>query len=307
MLLLLYKKRGGTLKMKKSLNYWVVGGFEKTYPIDFILEKVKSWNFDAIELAFGSGELSYDVSYETLDKVKKSLEKYELELSSLAAGFYWEYSLSDPDEKIRKKSIELSKKYIEVAHYLNADTVLVIPGYVDVGWVENSPVVPYDLAISLARESLSELLEFAESKKITLALENVWNKLFLSPLEMRDFIDSFKSNYIGSYFDVGNVVIFGYPEHWINILGNRIKRIHVKNFKRSDAGGGLHNFGESILEGDVNWHNVLQALKKIGYDGYLTVEMIPFCRLPELNLPDLKLAEKMGKEIEYLINMYENL
>ena len=100
----------------------------------------------------------------------------------------------------------------------------------------------------------------------------IWNKFLLSPLEMRDFIDKFSSAYAGAYFDVGNVVYSGYPEHWIKILGKRIKKVHLKDYRR--VAGGLHGFVD-LLSGDVDYPAVIKALKEINYDGWLTAEMLP--------------------------------
>ena len=93
-------------------------------------------------------------------------------------------------------------------------------------------------------------------------------------------------------------MLTGFPCHWIEILGKRIKRVHVKNFTREDAGGVLHGFGDNLLKGDVNWKNVVKALKKIKYKGFVTAEMIPFCRLPNLVLPDMKLARSTAKAMQ---------
>jgi L-ribulose-5-phosphate 3-epimerase len=108
---------------------------------------------------------------------------------------------------------------------------------------------------------------------VALCIENVWNKFLLSPLEMRDFIDGFDSRMVGAYFDVGNVLLTGYPEQWIRILGERIKRVHVKDFKRSaETAEGFVD----LLEGDVDFEVVNKALAEVGYDGYVTAEMLPF-------------------------------
>ena len=128
-----------------------------------------------------------------------------------------------------------------------------------------------------------------------IGIENVWNKFLLSPLELRDFIDRAKSEYVGSYFDVGNVLVTGYPEHWIEILGARIKAVHVKNFTREDCGGGLHGFGDDLMQGDIDWPALAMALRNIGYSGPLTAEIIPFSRLPNLVLPDMALARSTAK------------
>jgi hexulose-6-phosphate isomerase len=123
---------------------------------------------------------------------------------------------------------------------------------------------------------------------VIIGIENVWNKFLLSPLEFRDFIDSFNSKYVGSYFDVGNVMLTGYPEDWIRILGNRIKAVHVKDFKRTI--GNANGF-VGLLEGDVNWKRVVLALREINYDDYMVAEIIPpHFQFPKFTLKSTSLA-----------------
>jgi hexulose-6-phosphate isomerase len=107
---------------------------------------------------------------------------------------------------------------------------------------------------------------------VCLGIENVWNKFLLSPLEMRDFIDSFQSEWVGSYLDVGNALATGYPEHWIRILSHRIKRVHFKDYRR--AVGSVAGFVD-LLSGDVHWPAVMRELRAIGYSGWIAAEMIP--------------------------------
>lgn len=124
-----------------------------------------------------------------------------------------------------------------------------------------------------------------------MGIENVWNKILLSPLEMRDFVDDIGSRYLGVNFDVGNVVLTGFPEHWIRILGRRIKRIHLKDFKwefvpdvkklssfKGFAKGQCWGTKAAFCDlgaGDVNWREVMKALKDIRYRGPVTAEMLP--------------------------------
>ena len=149
----------------------------------------------------------------------------------------------------------------------------------------------YDEALARSRESLKQCLKFAEKQRVTMALENVWNKLLLSPLELRDFVDGFRSRRVGVYFDTGNVVVTGYPEHWIRILGRRIARVHLKDFKWRFQGdvNQVRGFGGfaagqawgtmaafcDLGAGDVNWPAVMAAFRKAGYRGPLTAEMLP--------------------------------
>ena len=198
-----------------------------------------------------------------------------MEISSLASGLLWSCPLTSGDAAVRARAREIVRKQIEAASALGTDAILVIPGAVDVFFLPGGEVVPYDRVHERLRDALQEVLLLAEKHKVAIGLENVWNKFFLSPLEARDFVDYFKSKYLGIFFDTGNVVPFGYPEDWIRILGHRIKRVHVKDFRR--AVGTIEGFVD-LLEGDVNWPAVVKALADVGYDRYLIAEMIPLYR-----------------------------
>ncbi len=137
----------------------------------------------------------------------------------------------------------------------------------------DAEVIDYDVCYERAGEAIRQILPAAEQTGVAICIENVWNKFLLSPLEMRDFIDGFNSEMVGAYFDVGNVLLTGYPDQWIRILGKRIKRVHVKDFKLSV--GTVAGFVD-LLEGDVDFEAVKKTLTEIGYDGYVTAELLPF-------------------------------
>ena len=160
----------------------------------------------------------------------------------------------------------------ETAKILGADTILVIPGVVNVSFSMPEKKVAYDVVYNRALEGLNELKSYAEELQVNIGLENVWNKFLLSPMEMRDFIDKIGSDYVGSYLDIGNTVYCGYPEDWVRILGNRIKKIHFKDYR--EQAGGLHGFVD-LLAGDVDYPEVVKALKEIGYNDWVSAEMIP--------------------------------
>ena len=164
------------------------------------------------------------------------------------------------------------RRQLEVASILGADTILIVPGCVNASFAPNFGIVDYDVAYELATESIKDLIPDAEKYGVVIGVENVWNKFLLSPLEMRSFIDSFDSPWVQSYFDVGNVMLTGYPEQWIKILGKRIKKVHFKEFRCNV--GTLDGFVD-LLAGDVNWAAVVDALNAVGYDGWVTGEMIP--------------------------------
>ncbi|GAA0240084.1 sugar phosphate isomerase/epimerase family protein [Haladaptatus pallidirubidus] len=195
-----------------------------------------------------------------------------LDVPAISTTLHWEQQLSSADENTRRAGIEAGKRMIEVANTLDAGAVLIVPGVVN----EESP---YDEAYDRALESVRRLAVVGSQYNIYVCVENVWNDFLLSPLEFAEFIDrASESGPVGAYFDVGNVKRFGHPEQWIRILGERIKRIHVKDY-RADVDT-IDAFTYP-LEGDVEWTAVNKALTNIGYDGWVTAEVPPYRTAPE--------------------------
>jgi L-ribulose-5-phosphate 3-epimerase len=256
--------------MKKGINIW---SFPDGKPILECAKLAKKAGFDGIELSLNEfGELGLETTDQEALALRHQITDLGLEISGLATGLYWSHSMTSESEATRTKAMDICKKQLETAAALGADTILVIPGAVGVDFISGCDVIQYDKAYERAQESISRLAPFAEQTGVSIGIENVWNKFLLSPLEMRQFIDSIDSPFVGSYFDVGNVVFSGYPEHWIRILGSRIKKVHFKDYRRE--AGGLHGFVD-LLAGDVNYPAVMEAFKEIGYDGYAAAEMIP--------------------------------
>lgn len=262
--------------MKKSISYWSFpGGVEGKSKLDLrgCMKKAKEAGFEGVELAVAEvGELTLNSTRQDIKKIVQASKDVGIELSSLATGLLWNYSLTSSDDKTREKAKDIVRRMLELASYLGVDAVLVIPGTVDVFFKPNAEVVPYHLAYERSLDALKECVPTAERYKVSMGIENVWNKFLLSPLEMRDFIDKIGSPYLGAYFDVGNSLLTGYPEHWIRVLGKRIKKVHIKDFKT--AVGNVNGFVD-LLEGDVNWAEVMKALEEIGYHGWLTAEILP--------------------------------
>lgn len=285
-----------------ALNYWVMGGFDAQTDICTAIKQARKYGLDAIELTFGE-IIKENVTEHEIEKIKKCAQENGIKLKTLATGFYWGYSFASDEEADRKKAVEFTKRYLYTASKLGVESILIVSGSVEIPWEEDSLKIPYDIVWNRSVTALKKLAPLAEELKVNIAIENVWNNFLLSPIEMKIYLDEIGSNSIGSYLDVGNVVRVGIPEHWIKILGNRIKAIHIKNYKREDACGGLHGFGDNILEGDINFKNIKEALSEINYHGPITAEMIPFSRLPNLVLPDEKLAEITAKR---LIEIFRN-
>ncbi len=255
--------------MKKGINIW-------SFPPVSIKENLKlakDAGFEGVELALNAeGELSMASTDKEILEVKKIADDLGLSLYSLSSGLCWDYRLSDDDKNMRQKAKEMIKKQLYTAKLLGADTALVIPGVVNVEFSFPEKKVAYDVVYERALEGICELKSYAEDLKVNIGLENVWNKFLLSPMEMRDFIDKVGSDYVGSYLDIGNTLYCSYPEDWVRILGKRIKKVHFKDYRV--AAGGLAGFVD-LLAGDVDYPAVVDALNEIGYEDWVSAEMIP--------------------------------
>jgi hexulose-6-phosphate isomerase len=256
--------------VKKGINVW---SFKGDSSIADCIKLAKKAGFEGIELSMNAeGELSLASTEKEINEIKAQLEEASLGIAGLATGLYWDYPMTSGNKERRAKAVDICKKQLELAAALGVDSILVIPGAVGVDFIPGAEVTDYERAYERALESIAGLVPFAENAGVSIAIENVWNKFLLSPLEMRTFIDAAGSSFVGAYFDVGNAWHNGYPEQWIRILGHRIKKVHFKDYRRQ--AGGLHGFVD-LLAGDVNYPAVMAELRAIGYDNYVTAEMIP--------------------------------
>ena len=181
--------------------------------------------------------------------------------------------LTDDDQAVRAAGLATVRRALEVAAVMEVAGVLLIPGYVGLPWDPKVRPIRYDLAYERTRASLTELAPVAEGLGVSILVENIWNKFLLSPLEMRTLIDEVGSPRVRVLLDTGNLIASGYPEHWIRILGSRIQEVHLKDYRESV--GGVDGF-VGLLEGDVNWPEVVAALRETGYEGFLTAEVFPY-------------------------------
>ncbi|MBO7146905.1 MAG: sugar phosphate isomerase/epimerase [Lentisphaeria bacterium] len=285
--------------MYKALNYWVFGGFDgQKTPYEFI-DWAAAKKLDGIELTVGDA-LSIDISEEECKKIAAYAKEKGIGLRTLATGAGWNCAIGAEDAAERTAAIDFVKKYLQIAAWIGAESVLVVPGATRVAWDPSRPVISYKKVWENATASIRELIPVAEKLKVNIALENVWNRFLISPMEWKLFLDQFKSDYVGIYFDAGNACLNCRPQDFPEILEKYIKAVHLKNFEETDCGGGLHNFGDDLFKGEVDFKALFAELDKIGYTGPFTVEMIPFCRIPDLVLPDQELADKMAAQIAML-------
>lgn len=255
--------------MKKGINIW-------SFPQGTVKDNLtlaKSAGFDGVELSLNNRpEISLTSTDKEIKEIKNIADGLGLSLYSLCCDSCWDLRVSDDDAAIRERAKDMIKRQLETAKLLGADTILVIPGVVNACFSHPEKKVAYDTVYERSLKAFGELKTYAEKIGVSIGLENVWNKFLLSPLEMKEFIDEIGSDYVGSYLDVGNTLHIGYPEDWVRILGKRIKKVHFKDYRVEV--GGLSGFVD-LLAGDVNYPEVMKALGEIGYDGWVTAEMIP--------------------------------
>jgi L-ribulose-5-phosphate 3-epimerase len=283
--------------MRKAINYWSFpGGVEGRLDLGTAVAEAKRLGFEGLEVClFADGPLAIDMDDRALAEARRRLDVAGMRASSVVSELMWTYPLSASDPATRERGKWVVRQMLRAAHVLGADTVLVVPGIVQSDFVAQPEVVPYGVAMARAEEAMRDLAPEAERLHVAIGIENVWNKLFLSPLEARDFVDRIGSECVGWFLDVGNLLLTGFPEQWIRILGKRIRKVHLKDFRRGVAS--LDGFVD-LLEGDVNWPEVMQALRQIDYDDYLIAEMVPqYHHAPELR------AENAARALDKILAM----
>ena len=276
--------------MKKGINYWSFpGGLDGKADFAASVAEAKRLGYEGVEVClFPDGPLNIEISDADVAKIRKTLEGAGLQAASVTTGLLWANPLTSSDPKKRDAGKHAVTRCLEVANKLGATGILVVPGAVEIFFDPAAEIVPYDVAVKRVEDAVRDLAKAAEKNKVAIGIENVWNKLFMSPLEARDFVDRIGSEYVGWFFDVGNILLTGFPEQWIRILGKRIKKVHVKDFRKSV--GTINGFVD-LLEGDVNWPEVMKALREVGYNDFLIAEMIPYyTHAPETRIANTALA-----------------
>jgi L-ribulose-5-phosphate 3-epimerase len=202
--------------------------------------------------------------------MKTASEKMGLPIHSVMNMDHWEYPFSSADPAVVEKSLAGARVSIHNAHLWGASTVLLVPAVVNAQ-------TTYQEAWTRSQAAIRKLIPLAEELQVTLALEEVWNKFLLSPLEFARYIDEYQSPRIRAYFDVGNVVLYGYPQDWIHTLGKRIAKLHIKDFSFKRQPGTDNSIAAWVPlgDGDIDWGAVYQALHDVGYEGTATLELDP--------------------------------
>lgn len=222
----------------------------------------------ARDAGFGRIECPTTPDQKTAEEMKDAAEKAGIKIHSVMNMDHWEYPLSSADPAVVEKSLKGARTSLQNAHFWGAGTVLIVPAVVNES-------TSYRDAYTRSQASIRKLIPLAEQLRVIIAIEEVWNKFLLSPIEFAHYIDEFNTPWVRAYFDVGNVKLYGYPQDWIRTLGPRIVKLHIKDFSfRHEPGSdNLVAKWQPLLEGDIDWKAVYDALKAIGFHGTATVEL----------------------------------
>jgi hexulose-6-phosphate isomerase len=219
----------------------------------------------ARDVGFEAIEMQTIARPEEAAEIREAAAKTGLRIHSVMNMDHWRLPLSSSDPDVVTRSVRGMETSLKNAALWGADTVLLVPAVVD---AKTGYRDAYERSQRVIRE---RLLPMARDLKVIIAVEEVWNKFLLSPIEFARYVDEFASPWLKAYFDVGNVVLFAFPQDWIRTLGPRIVKVHVKDFN-FDRQNGRFTW-KAIGEGDIDWPEVRRALHDIGYNGYVTTEV----------------------------------
>ena len=219
----------------------------------------------AVDVGFSGIEMQTVTDPRQAEEIRDASQKSGLRIHSVMNSEHWRSPISSGEPAVVDKSVAGMETSLRNAKLWGADAVLLVPAVVD-------PQTSYRDAWTRSQKVIRErILPLAQELKVIVAVEEVWNKFLLSPLEFVRYVDEFQSPWVKAYFDVGNIVFYAYPQDWIRTLGNRIVRVHLKDFQLDRPNGRF--FWKNIGEGDIDWVEVRKALGEIGYDGWVTTEI----------------------------------
>ena len=242
----------GAARQGRWKKAFMLGGVSEGSPLA-AFELLKEAGFEGVEL----------ISPNNMDRraVLDARDKTGLVIHGVSGSRHWKDTLSDPDPQVVERGMAAIRQEFDDCRAYGGTTVLVVPAVVN-------RKVGYRDAYKRSQENIRKLIPDAEKHGIKIAIEEVWNKFLLSPIEFARYIDEFESPWVGAYFDVGNVVEFGYPEEWIRELGKRILKVHIKEYAKPKR------FSYPLGEGkEIDWAAVREAFIAVGYEGWITAEV----------------------------------
>ena len=244
-------------RIKKALKYGMIGAGST------VLEKFQL----AAEVGFDGVEMDSPNGLDTAE-VLAAKQESGLEIPGVVDSAHWHATLGDPDPTVRAQGVAALETALRDCKAYGGTTVLLVPGVVNAS-------LPYHLVYERSQAEIRRVLPLARELGIQIAFENVWNNFLLSPLEAARYIDELGDDVCGWFLDVGNLVRFAWPEHWVQALGHRILKLDVKEYsrKKQNDEGLWKGFQVKIGDGDCGWPRVMAALDEVGYEGWASAEV----------------------------------
>jgi L-ribulose-5-phosphate 3-epimerase len=242
-------------RLKKAVKYGMIkidGSIEEKFNL------IKSLGFLGVEVDSPSNI--------DKDEAVKARDKTGIAIHGVIDSVHWKDTLSHPDEKVRAKGLAALKGALEDAKVFGADTALLVPGVVNKD-------VTYEQCWERSSAEVRKAIPLAEKNNVKIAIEVVWNNFITKPEQLIEYVDQFKTPYVGAYFDCSNMVKFGVKSgDWIRKLGKRMLKFDFKGFSLTKLKN-KENPWVPIGEGDEDWPDVLKALAEVGYNGWATAEV----------------------------------
>lgn len=240
---------------------------------------VKAAGYDGIEL---------DAPTINVDEINKAIQESGLPVDGSVCSTHWKITHTNADPKIRAQALADLQAALRQTHAVGGHTVLLVVGVGGDG--PESEIWPR------AVENIKQAIPLAAELGVTIAIENVWNKFLYEhdgPSNQNadkfvKFVDEFKSPFVGMQFDIGNHWKYGNPAEWIRTLGSRIVKLDIKGYSRK-----INNWAE-MLEDDLPWADVRQALDDINFHGWVAAEV---------GGGDQERLAKVAKQIDRALNI----
>lgn len=252
--------------MKKSIGDNI---FPQGMTFDDGLKLLKRARYQGIELWLGDRPwFQMTTTDAQLREMRKKIEDAGLEISNVSNALDWEENVSSRDPAKREAAFRHIRRQIEAAQIFNCDAILIVAGLVTAD-------SPYNEVYNRCVDSLKKLAPDAASAKVKIGVENCCSeqKFLLSPREFNTFLNDVDSRWVGIHLDVGNIHDTGFAEQWIEILGPRITRVHLKDVLKHRGRCDDQSVYTNIFLGDNNWRAIRDAFTKVGYDGWVVAEM----------------------------------
>ncbi|MBE3097201.1 MAG: sugar phosphate isomerase/epimerase [Planctomycetes bacterium] len=259
-------------------------------PTEDYLKKLKAAGFDGIETN------AWSATPDEAKACREVAEKLGTKIHAVLRGWM---AFNSTDPATVAKSIAETETALRAAQGYGADAILLVPcriGGKDMAMPEawefqlefdektghlskvaagdnaryKAYIDAHNQAVDGSIAAVRKLIPVAEQTKVVIALENVWNNLWVKPAYFKSFVASFANPWVKAYFDIGNHVKYAPAEEWIKALGPLLAKCHVKDFKLNPDGHGGKFI--DIRDGSVNWPVVRKALDDVGYSGWMTIE-----------------------------------